>query len=116
MNLTDAERRAYYHHMDSVRYQKSVIQTGWIEGHDDGYKEGREEGLEQGHVKGLKEGLEQGLEQGRAEGLERGRAEGLAEGERKAKIEIALQLKEQGLPVEAIVTCTGLSIEEIQML
>ena len=112
MNLTDAERRAYYHHMDAVRYQKSVIQTGWIEGHDDGYKEGREEGLEQGHVKGLKEGLEQG----RAEGLEQGRAEGLAEGEKKAKIEIALQLKEQGLPVEAIVTCTGLSIEEIQML
>ena len=74
--------------MDAVRYQKSVIQTGWIERHDDGYKEGREEGLEQGR----------------------------AEGERKAKIEIALQLKEQGLPVDAIVSCTGLSIEEIQML
>ena len=45
-----------------------------------------------------------------------GCAEGLAEGEKKAKIEIALQLKEQGLSVEAIVACTGLSIEEIQML
>ena len=31
--LPDAEKRAYYRDMEALRYQRSVIKTGWDEGH-----------------------------------------------------------------------------------
>ena len=49
-----------------------------------------------------------------------GRAEGFAEGEQKGRIEerfeIALNLIKSGVPVETIMTCTGLSAEEIEKI
>lgn len=42
--MSVAEKQAYDHDMESLRYQKSVIQTGWIEGHAEGKAEGRAEG------------------------------------------------------------------------
>ena len=75
--------------MEALRYQKSVIETGWIEGHADG----RAEGI--------------------AEGKAEGRAEGIAEGQNLEKRQIAANLKKQGLPIEIIANCTGLSPEEI---
>ena len=30
--LSDAEQKEYERHMEALRYQRSVIQTGWIEG------------------------------------------------------------------------------------
>ena len=42
--LPDAEKRAYYRDMEALRYQRSVIKTGWDEGHTEGFKEGRAEG------------------------------------------------------------------------
>lgn len=41
--MSVAEKQAYDHDMESLRYQKSVIQTGWIEGHAEGKAEGRAE-------------------------------------------------------------------------
>ena len=52
----------------------------------------------------------------REEGREEGRAEGLAEGEMSKGLEIARQMKAEGLPVEMIARCTGLSIEQIKDL
>jgi predicted transposase/invertase (TIGR01784 family) len=75
--------------MEALRYQKSVIETGWIEGHADG----RAEGI--------------------AEGKAEGRAEGIAEGQNLEKRQIAANLKKQGLSIEIIANCTGLSPEEI---
>ena len=34
--LSDTEKRAYEHDMEALRYQRSVIQTGWIEGKAEG--------------------------------------------------------------------------------
>ena len=34
--------------MEAIRYQRSVIKTGWIEGHADGRAEGKAEGLLEG--------------------------------------------------------------------
>lgn len=79
--LSPAEKSQYYAHMEALRYQKSVIETGWIEGHADGYTEGK--------------------------------AEGIAEGQNREKRQIAANLKKQGLPIEIIANCTGLSPEEI---
>ena len=91
--LSPSEKGQYYAHMEALRYQKSVIETGWIEGHADGRAEGRAEGI--------------------AEGKAEGRAEGIAEGQNLEKRQIAANLKKQGLPIEIIANCTGLSPEEI---
>lgn len=79
--LSPSEKGQYYAHMEALRYQRSVIETGWIEGHADGRAEGR--------------------------------AEGIAEGQNLEKRQIAANLKKQGLPIEIIANCTGLSPEEI---
>lgn len=91
-SLPEAERRAYYRDMEALRYQRSVIKTGRLEGYADGKAEGRAEG--------------------RAEGLAEGRIEGKAEG----MVEVARNMKGMGLPVETIARCTSLSVEEIEKL
>ena len=40
-SLPDAEKRAYIRDMEALRYQRSVIKTGWDEGHTEGLAEGR---------------------------------------------------------------------------
>ena len=47
-----AEQKEYERHMDALRYQRSVIQTGWIEGKAEGIKEGKIEGMKEGERKG----------------------------------------------------------------
>ena len=43
--LSKEERQKYEAHIESLRYQQSVIETGWIEGKEEGLAEGRAEGL-----------------------------------------------------------------------
>ena len=107
-SLPDAEKRAYIRDMEALRYQRSVIKTGWDEGHTEGLAEGRAEGRA--------EGLAQGKAEGRAEGLAEGRAEGRAEGEIQKAKEIAKTLKSMGVPMDTIVQSTQLSAEEIEQL
>ena len=82
------------------------------EGHKEGLAKGREEGLVKGREEGLAKGREEGLLRGREEGL----AEGRAEGEMNKGLEIARQMKAEGLPLEMIARCTGLSMEQIKDL
>ncbi|MEG1748633.1 MAG: hypothetical protein RR249_02970, partial [Tannerellaceae bacterium] len=56
------------------------------------------------------EGLAEGEAKGKAEGKAEGKVEGLAEGKRL----IALNMKKNGIPVDMISACTGLTIEEIE--
>lgn len=42
--LSPSEKRQYYADMEAIRYQRSVIKTGWIEGRADGLAEGKAEG------------------------------------------------------------------------
>ena len=46
--LSPSEKQAYYRDMEALRYQRSVIKTGWYEGRADGLAEGRAEGIEEG--------------------------------------------------------------------
>ena len=39
--LSPSEKGPILAHMEALRYQRSVIETGWIEGHADGRAEGR---------------------------------------------------------------------------
>lgn len=58
------------------------------------------------------EGREEGWEKGREDGLE----EGIAKGERKKQIEIARQMRTDGIPMDAILKYTGLSEQDINEL
>ena len=79
--------------------------------------EGAEQrGLKRGHAEGLAKGLAKGREEGLAKGLAKGREEGLAKGRAEERIEIARNMKENGLSVDLIAACSGLSPEEIAQL
>ncbi len=60
--------------------------------------------------KGLEEGIQKGLEEGIQKGLE----EGIQKGAQKERKEMALKLKNKGMPLDAIAEITGLSLEEIE--
>ena len=107
-SLSDEEKRAYVNHMEALRYQRSVIKTGIIEGRAEGLAEGRAEGLAKGLAEGRAKGLAEGLAQGRAEGKEEGKSE-------NAK-EVAKRMKQDGLPIETIARYTGINIKEIELL
>ena len=76
--------------------------------------------LEGAEQRGLKRGLAKGREEWRAEGLAKGRAEGLAEGRTKGRteerLEIARNMKADGMSIELIQKYSGLSPEEIAKL
>ena len=57
-----------------------------------------------------------GLEQGREEGLEQGREEGREEGARETAIRTAGSLWQNGVSVDIVASCTGLSLEEVKSL
>lgn len=122
-SMTKQERAAYDEHLNNIAIELGIVDAAKLEGLAEGRKEGllkgREEGLAKGREEGLAKGREEGLVKGREEGLvkgrEEGRAEGLAEGELSKGLEIARQMKAEGLPVEMIARCTGLSIEQIEL-
>jgi len=110
--LTVAEKNDYVRHMENLRYQRSVIKTGYDDGWQKGLADGREEGREEGRAEGREEGRAEGREEGRAEGL----AEGLAEGENKANIATAQRLLAMGLSTDQVSAATQLPIEHIEKL
>lgn len=90
--LSEAERNAYYDHLENMNSMRNVL--------DDAVNAakfyGHREGLQEGH----KGGLQEGLEMGRME----------------EKIAIARSLKATGVPTEIIRKTTGLGVEEIDRL
>ena len=111
-SLSEAEKRAYVNHMEALRYQRSVIKTGIIEGR----AEGRAEGLVEGKAQGLAEGKAQGLAEGKAQGLAEGLAKGKEEGKSENAKEVAKRMKQDGLPIEIIARYTGVDLKEIELL
>jgi len=55
-------------------------------------------------------------EEGLAEGIEKGRAEGIEEGRKEEKRKIALNMKKANVPIDVIMSCSGLTREEIEAL
>lgn len=95
-SLDKTEKLAYDRHLDAVMIQNDVLSTA------------REEGLE--------EGIEEGMRQGMEKGMEKGMEEGMKEGMKKEKFLLAANFKKQGVAIDAIAQCTGLSIKEIEAL
>jgi predicted transposase/invertase (TIGR01784 family) len=95
--LSQAEQKEYDAHMEALRFQRSVIQTGMIEGRAEG------------KIEGKIEGRAEGLVEGRAEGL----VEGRAEGEKVKALTIAHNLLHKGISPEDVMELTGLKKEDM---
>ncbi len=55
--LSPSDKQQYYSDMEAIRYQRSVIKTGWIEGRADGLAEGKAESQRQIAAKLKKQGI-----------------------------------------------------------
>ncbi|MCI6764478.1 MAG: hypothetical protein MR592_00865, partial [Prevotella sp.] len=110
--LSSADKNDYVRHMESIRYQRSVLETS----RDEGFAEGKEEGFAKGKEEGFAKGREEGIAKGREEGRAEGRAEGIDEGKKKEKMAIAKNLSSLGIPTSQIMQATGLTEEEINEL
>jgi predicted transposase YdaD len=86
--------------MESMRYQRSVISSGIIEGYDKGHKKG----VKEGHKKGMKEGHEKGL------------IEGYSKGKKENTLQIAQKAIEKGIPFDAVLELTGLKKDDLDFL
>jgi predicted transposase/invertase (TIGR01784 family) len=64
----------------------------------------------------IRRGREEGMEKGREEGITVGMEKGIEKGMEKGKIETALAMLKESMPVGVIAKCTGLSPEEITRL
>ena len=75
-------------------------------------EEALKQGRAEGHESGLKEGLKAGLERGKAEGLKTGQELGKTETLRI----MAANMRKQGFSEEMILSCTGLTEEQLKTL
>ena len=87
--LTKKEQHEYDAHMEAIRYQRSVIQTGLIEGRAEGFIQGRNKG--------------------RVEG----RAEGIIEGKREQTLSIARNALKMGMGKDDVIKLTGLNADDL---
>ena len=67
---------------------------------------------DQGYRDGLSQGKAEGFSQGKAEG----KAEGISEGKNERNIEIAKNMLNEGIDINIIIKCTGLTNEDINAL
>lgn len=66
--------------------------------------------------RGLAAGIKQGIEQGFVQGIEKGIEKGIKQGKSAEQRLIASNLKKKGIPSDVIAQCTGLSVDEIDLL
>jgi predicted transposase/invertase (TIGR01784 family) len=105
MQLSREEQKIYQRYLEDMSYEKSISETIKFEIK---YEADRIKNLilEQGREQGIKEGIEQGIKEGITQGVE--------QGERKREKEIAKNLLQNNVPLDIIITSTGLSLEEIE--
>ena len=67
---------------------------------------------EEGRTEGIALGISQGISQGIAQGI----AQGISQGAEQAKIETARNFLNEGLSIEQVARCTGLSLKTVEQL
>ena len=90
--------------------------TYMVEAIEKGLNEGMERGLKEGRQKGLEEGRKQGLEEGRKLGIEKAKKEVYDSGITEGIIQIARNLKANGISIDMIIKSTNLTKDEIERL
>ena len=114
--FTDAELLGYDKFWDIISVERTLIgsiKRRYNEGMKKGMAEGMAAGIEKGMAEGIERGIAKGIEQGIEQGIAKGIEQGIAKGEHNKQLEIARNLKQMGLPAEAIIQATGLSPEDI---
>ena len=109
--FTDAELLGYDKFWDIISVERTLI--GSVKRR---YDEGLRKGLAEGMEKGIAEGMEKGIAEGMQKGLEKGIEKGLEKGRAEERLQIARNMKQLGMPMEAIAGATGLTAEEINAL
>ena len=94
--LSPADKRAYLNHMESLRYQTSVISTGYDDGMQKGLEKGEKIGLQKGKEIGIKKGMELAQKQAR-----------------QKMLEVVHNLRKLGLSDTDIAKATGLTEEQL---
>ena len=124
-NAENMDKNTFYPYLQDPKFVE-LLQSGLLDSYT---KEEREQYLyarrlyrdnkntyeyavETGVKKGFKKGEQVGLRKGRKEGIRIGVDQGIHEEKRR----VAKQMKQQGLPIQTIAICTGLTEEEIRLL
>ncbi len=76
------------------------------------YDMGLEEGIERGREKWIEVGVEKGIEIGFGQGLEKGVMRGIE----KEAMRMAGKFKSEGIDIDLIIRCSGLTREQIESL
>ena len=61
----------------------------------------------------IENGIKQGIEKGIKQGMEKGIAQGIEQGKEQSKIEVAKNMKDDGVDFAKISQYTGIPVEEI---
>ena len=94
--MTEGQLYAYEKFWLAVVDERILREAATKKGYNEGWEKGIAEGIEEGMQKGLEQGLEQGLE--------------------KKALDIALKMKQKGMPADLIAEMTGLSEAIIESL
>ena len=100
LKLSDEERHEYERYAYDLKYQASMYLSSFGQGE----KKGIERGIERGIEKGIKRGIEKGIKEGREQG------------KNEKAIDMARALKKQGVNLNVIARCSGISKQEIEEL
>jgi flagellar biosynthesis/type III secretory pathway protein FliH len=111
-SLSEDEQVRYERERKAEVDERCILDSAERKGEAKGVAKGKAEGLAEGKA----EGLAEGLAKGEAIGVAKGEAKGKAEGKAESKAEIARAMKSNGLSIDIIKQCTGLSEEEINAL
>ena len=82
----------------------------------EGMEKGMEIGMEKGMGIGMEKGMGIGMEKGMGIGMEKGMGIGMEKGKTEEKIDIARNMKADGVDAKVIAKYTGLLLEEIERL
>ena len=113
--FTDAELLGYDKFWDIISVERTLI--GSVKRrYDEGLRKGLAEGMEKGIAEGMQKGIAEGMQKGLEKGIEKGLEKGLEKGRAEERLQIARNMKQLGMPMEAIAGATGLTAEEINAL
>ncbi len=113
--FTDAELLGYDKFWDIISVERTLI--GSVKRrYDEGLRKGLAEGMEKGIAEGMEKGIAEGMQKGLEKGMEKGLEKGLEKGRAEERLQIARNMKQLGMPMEAIAGATGLTAEEINAL
>ena len=104
----------YLNKMDYLSHSEEYCKMIWndkldenLRKHDE-YWNGVEQGIEQGIQKGIQEGIQEGIQQGIEQGIQ--------EGIEQNRIQMIIDLNNNGVPLDIISKSSKLSIDEVKKI